>query len=245
MADIHKLQFNNRTILTPSRDSFVAFTESEPLYPSDMDFIYLAKDFDGSKIPNKALNSSWGDYLKHGTISLNGTGSAAYLTSTHNDNDYLYIDLTNEQRAKVLANTSAFTYFIRMIADTSGVGGVFGSRLDGNKYNYMIRCSNGNLQLHTTSAVGFNGSNFSMLTDNVLKLYIIGSTAIMKNLSTNVEETKTITSTRNMGNRFATFYAGYSGENKLARFYAIAGIPRATTTEEDTQIKAYLMSQGV
>lgn len=29
MADLYKLQFNNRTILTPSRDSFVAFTPKE------------------------------------------------------------------------------------------------------------------------------------------------------------------------------------------------------------------------
>lgn len=30
MTDLHKLQFNNRTILTPSRDSFVAFLHEEP-----------------------------------------------------------------------------------------------------------------------------------------------------------------------------------------------------------------------
>lgn len=33
MADLQKIQFNNRTILTPSRDSFVAFTEIVPVIP--------------------------------------------------------------------------------------------------------------------------------------------------------------------------------------------------------------------
>ena len=35
-----------------------------PSVPSDMDFIYFAKDFDGSKITNVAPNSTFGDYLQ-------------------------------------------------------------------------------------------------------------------------------------------------------------------------------------
>lgn len=61
-----------------------------PSLPADMDFIYQAKDFDGSKIPNKAPNSTFGDYLEYGTLTLNDTGSSAYLSNGLLDSNYLY-----------------------------------------------------------------------------------------------------------------------------------------------------------
>jgi hypothetical protein len=49
--------------------------------------------------------------------------------------------------------------------------------------------------------------------------------------------------------RMATFNAdlstAQSTEAKLSRFYALAGIPRATTAEEDANIKYALMNQTI
>ena len=44
--------------------------------PNDMDFIYLANDFNGTNIPNRITNSDMGSYLKNGTITKNGSGRA-------------------------------------------------------------------------------------------------------------------------------------------------------------------------
>lgn len=50
-----KLVYNNRTILNSARTGYVGFTSVEPptppSFPSDMDFVYLANDFDGTQIP--------------------------------------------------------------------------------------------------------------------------------------------------------------------------------------------------
>jgi hypothetical protein len=52
-----------------------------PSVPSDMDFIYFANDFDGTKIPNKATGSNaFGPYLQMGTLTKNGSGSDCYLS---------------------------------------------------------------------------------------------------------------------------------------------------------------------
>lgn len=42
-----------------------------PSYPSDMDFIYLANDFDGSQVPNKATGTNaFGPYLTEGLAGI-------------------------------------------------------------------------------------------------------------------------------------------------------------------------------
>mgnify|MGYP002508212240 CR=1 FL=1 len=247
---IQKLQFNNRTILTPSRDSFVAFTESVPptppvpSLPSDMDFVYLANDFDGSKIPNKATGTNaFGPYLQQGTITKNGNGSSCYLSNDHSTSNYLYIDLTSAQLNTMKPSSGAYSFFIRVQSTSSGLGAIFSWRLNNDSsYIYMIRANNGKLQLHSTT--GYD-SSFDLDESQVYKVVVESSTLTAYKLSTG--STFAIShGSYNMSTKMSTFNAyPYSGEGVLDRMYGLAGIARATTTEEDTQIKEYLMSQGV
>lgn len=218
-----------------------------PSLPSDMDFIYQAKDFDGTKIPNKAPNSTFGDYLEYGTLTLNGTGSSAYLTNGLSDNNYLYKDLTTTELDNIKAVNNTYTFFIRILQETSNMGGIMSTRInENNTYIYMIRANNQQLQIHTTTGNDC-GSNFSLATDRVYKVVINGSTFKAYNLDNNAEYSLTYSTIRQMGNRMLTFNAysaGAYGESNLSRFYAMAGIPRATTTEEDALIKQTLINQS-
>lgn len=209
--------------------------------PEDMDFIYQAKDFDGTKIPNKALNSTFGDYLQQGTLTLNGTGSTCYLSNNLNDNNYLYKILTNDELNKIKAINSAYTWFIRVTANNSGIGGIMSTRSVGN-YNYMIRSYNGLLQIHTSSGTTISG--FTLTSEYVYKVVINGSTFYAKNLVTGDEYSFTYGTNRSMGNEMRTFNAGFSRESKLDAFYAMAGIARETTNEEDEVIKNILLQQS-
>jgi len=216
-----------------------------PAFPSDMDFIYLANNFDGTKIPNIVPNSTFGDYLQQGTLVKNGSGSSCYLSKySSSSNDSLYKELTTTELTNIKAIDNTYTFFIRMMQDVSnGVGGIMSCRATGG-YIYMIRCNNQQLQIHTEG--GYNlGSNFSLAVDRVYKVQISGSTFYAKNLDTNADYTLNYSTNRSMGTIMTTFDAGYSGEISLDKFYAFAGIPRATTAEEDEQIKNYLLSQGV
>lgn len=212
--------------------------------PNDMDFIYLAKDFDGDKIPNKAPNSTFGDYLRNGTITLNGTGSIAYLSTTKANQDYLYKILTNTELDNIKAITNTYTFFIRVFNETTGnTGGIMSTR-DGGGYIYMIRSNGPYLQIHTSSGNNL-GENFRLDVDRVYKVTVSGSMFYIKNLDTGDEYTITYSTNRSMGNKMETFYAGYSGETRLDRFYAFAGIARATTDSEDLAIKDALMNQSL
>lgn len=243
MAKLKKLQFNNRTILTASRDSFVAFFPEE--FPADMDFIYLANNYDGSKIPNVITNSDMGPYLKSGTINKNGSGSSCYLSSNKSNSDDLYINLTTARLNAMKAATGTYTFFFRVISTTSGLGGIFSWRNGDNNYVYMIRSNGNQFQIHFASGTDLGATNFSLATDNVYKVSVSGNNYLAKNLTSGYTWTTTNSTAKAMGTRMHTFYAGASGENKLDRFYACAGIARATTDAEDELIKEYLMSQGV
>lgn len=215
-----------------------------PLIPSDMDFIYFANDFDGTKIPNVALNSTFGDYLQSGTLVKNGSGSSCYL-SRSGSNDYLYKELTSTELDNIKAINNTYSFFIRMMQDVhTRIGGIMSCRLNGGGYVYMIRCGNQQLQIHTSD--GYNlGSDFSLDTDRVYKVVINGSSFNAYNLDTSATYSLTYSTNRSMGNTMTTFHAGYSGELNLDKFYAFAGIPRATTAEEDEVIKTALMSQSL
>ena len=215
-----------------------------PTFPSDMDFMYLANDFDGSKIPNAIPNSTFGDYLQHGTLTKNGSGSSCYLSNGLSDSNYLYKTLTNAELDNIKAINNTYTFFIRVMS-SSGTGGIMSTRLNGG-YNYMIRSNGNQLQIHTSSGNNLGTTNFSLETDRVYKVTVNGIYFYAKNLDNNVETTiTTYSSTRSMGNTMTSFNAGYSGESNLSRFYALAGIPRATTAEEDESIKTALMNQSL
>ena len=212
---------------------------------SDMDFIYLAKDFDGTKIPNKATNSTFGDYIKYGTLTVNGTGANCYLSNGSSDANYLQNSLSSENASKIQGVNNVYTFFIRMMQDTStAVGGIMSTRSNGG-YIYMIRCENKQLQLHTTT--GYNlGSDFSLATDRVYKVVINGASFYAKNLDTNAEYNLTYSTSREMGTNMRSFDAFNNyGEAHLDRFYAFAGIARATTAKEDAIIKDVLMNQSL
>ena len=215
-----------------------------PTLPSDMDFVYLAKDFDGTKIVNKAANSTFGDYLAAGTLTVNGTGASCYLSNGNSDGNYLQNTLSPENATKIQGVNNVYTFFIRMMQDTStGVGGIMSTRSNGG-YIYMIRCENKQLQIHTAS--GYNlGSDFSLAVDRVYKVVINGASFYAKNLDTNAEYNLTYSTGRSMGTNMRSFdaFSNY-GESNLDRFYAFAGIARATTAEEDAIIKDALMNQS-
>lgn len=217
-----------------------------PPIPSDMDFIYQAKDFDGIKIPNKATGSDFGDYLGVGTLTVNGSGASCYLSNGVSDSNYLQNSLSSANATKIQGVNNVYTFFIRMMQDTStAVGGIMSTRSDGGGYIYMIRCYNKQLQIHTLSGNNL-GSDFSLTVDRVYKVVINGSSFYAKNLDTNAEYNLTYTGSRQMGTVMRTFDA-YSigfGEANLDRFYAFAGIARATTAEEDTIINNILMNQS-
>lgn len=237
---------NNRPILVNSRPLIISGPEPVPTLPSDMDFLYFAKDFNGTYIPNSAPNSTFGDYQSSGTLILYESGASAYLNNVllFPANNYLYKDLTTEQLNAMKAINSTYTFFIRVMQDTNDMGGIVSWR-NGNSYIYMIRCYQKQLQLHTTT--GYNcGSDFMLDTDRVYKVVVNGSSFKAHNLDNNAEYSLTYSTNRTMSSRMATFNAdlGSSGEANLSRFYALAGIPRATTAEEDEIIKHCMMNQS-
>ena len=217
-----------------------------PAVLDEMQFIYLANDFDGTSIPNSTRNANtdMGAYSVNGTITKNGSGSNCYLSNAVTVSNYLYINLSSEQLEKMKGVNNPYTFFIRVMQDTStATGGILSWRISGGRYIYMLRCSSQRLQIHTTSGNTL-GSDFSLATDNVYKVEVNGSTFTAKNLTTDVTTSITYSTNRDMGPVMSSFYAGAGSEGYLDKFFAVAGIDRATTDEEDTLIKNHLMSQG-
>lgn len=215
--------------------------------PLDLDFLYQAKDFDGTKIPNKAINPTFGDYLQAGTLTKNGSGSGCYLNNGSSQNNYLYVDLTADQLTAIKALTgNTYTWFFR-VANTSGMGGIMSTRNGDGNFVYMFRSNGSQLQIH--NSVGRNlGTNFTLASENVFKVRISGSNYYAKNLTNGSEWSITDGNTKVMSNKMKTFYAGAGtggSESILAAFYAMAGIPRDTTAEEDELMKSCLLSQSI
>lgn len=215
-----------------------------PVFPTDMDFLYQANDFDGSKIPNRAPNSTFGDYLQSGTLTKNGSGASCYLSNDYNSSNYLYKDLTQTELDNIMANDGYYTWFIRVQQTNTEdyrMGGIMSCRLNGG-YIYMIRNNGQMIQFHGSGWMDM-GQDFLIDVDRVYKL-VVGPNGYYygKNLDTGAEWTDTDTTGREMGYTMSTFNAG--GESELDRFYAMAGIPRQTTDGEDQIIKQVLMNQS-
>ena len=220
-------------------------TPPAPAIPSDMDFVYCARNFDGTKITNSAPNSTFGDYMAAGTLTTNGSGAGYYLSNGYSDGNYLYKNLTSEQLNAIKAEDSTYTFFIRMMSDANSyVGGVVSWRMETDGYVYMIRSYGAYLQIHDEEGHE-PGEQFRLDTDRVYKIQVSGSYFYAKNLDTDATWANQYSTYRNMGPIMTTFSAGIGGESELARFYGFAGIARATTEGEDTSIKNYLMSQGL
>lgn len=214
-----------------------------PSYPSDMDFIYLANNFDGSQITNSVTGANaFGPYLEQGTITKNGSGSSCYLSNDDSTSNYLYIDLTSAQLSNMQPTSgNAYTFFIRVHSTSSNVGAIFSWRMDNSSnYIYMIRANNGKLHLHSTS--GYD-SNFDLDESEVYKVVVEYNKITAYKLSTGSTFAISNSSFR-MGTRMSTFVV-YSYESVLDRMYGLAGIARATTEAEDTVIKNILLNQSV
>lgn len=242
------LSVNNKLVSINGKLS--NWTAPEPgVLPSDMDFVYLANNFDGTKVINAATNTTFGDYLQEGTITKNGSGADCYLSNGFGNNR-LYINLTNDQLMKMYPNTDGdtYTFFLRAYQNTSrGTSGIITWRVSG--YIYMIRCSGGQLQIHTTSGNNL-GSNFKLTSDTVYKViatYSGGTHSIYAvNLMTDAVS-QSYTYNPNMNTKMSSFtgYSSNSGESATDAIYGIAGIPRQTTSEEDQAIKDVLMNQNL
>ena len=241
------IKFNGRQILKNGWG--INYTEPPaPPAPADMDFIYLAKNFNGTYIPNSAAGSTFGDYEANGTLTVNDSGASCYLSNGLNEYNYLYKTLTSDQLGNIKALNNTYTWFIRMmqIGDYSGTcGGIMSTRADGGGYNYMIRCENNQLQFHGDYGTNL-GSDFMLNVDRVYKVQVSRNSVVVKNLDTGVTSTLSTDSYRDdMGTKMTTFSAGFWGEYSLDRFYGFAGIPRATTDAEDEAIKECLMNQSL
>lgn len=212
----------------------------------DLDFLYQAKDFDGSKIPNKAINTTFGDYLQAGTLTKNGSGSECYLSNSDSASNYLYANLTSAQvtAMKALSGTT-YTWFFR-VENSSGTGAIMSTRnnSDSNIVN-QIRCYGDHLMINRSTSQALDLSNFKTLSTNVFKVVNSDTYLYVKNLVTGDDSTSTTSSSKYMGSVMKSFYAGASGEYHLAKFYSFAGIPRDTTAEEDEIMKNALLAQNV
>lgn len=223
-------------------------------FPADMHFVYVANDYDGDKIPNLATNSTLGSFNRYesGTLTKNGSGNNCYITNGDNSAaNHLYVSMSNDDLNLMKAENNTYCYFFRFMYSGTNTGGIlcwrnpsYGSTSpDG--YVYMFRCYNAKIQFHTTMG---NDTGLYLNTDTVYKATVNGNSVNIVDLNDN---TKSWTYSggsfsRTMNPKMTTFWAGYGSEYCLnGRFYGAAGIARATTAEEDNQIKSFLMTQGV
>lgn len=221
-----------------------------PAIPEDTLFIYLADDFDGSKIPNKVTaGTDMGPYLANGTLNKNGTGANCYL-SQGSSYSHLYIENSIATRNLMRADNSPFTYFFRVVTRTGGTGGIICWRCNinsgpGNNYCYMIRCDENQVNIHTDQWNEL-GEDFSLTSDNVYKIVVNGFDYYGKNLTTNATTSFHDVSTKGMSTKMISIAATeYGDEADLNEFYGIAGVARETTSEEDELMKNILMNQSI
>jgi hypothetical protein len=250
------LKFGTHYIARPNIMVYRKVDYPTPPILDIMHFVYLANDYDGTKIPNKATNSTVGDYLKCGDhMSKNGSGENCYLTNNLDPSSYLYTRLSTSDRDLMKADNDTYTFFVRVMQDVStAVGGIISWRFNaetgpGDSYNYMIRCCNNKLEIHFN---GGNDTDISLITDKVIKIQVSGNNFTVTDLSNGTTWQGHDYEDKGMSVYMASFVAcGYGDppftgtEEYLDRFYAIAGIARATTSDEDSQISSYLMNQGL
>ena len=109
---------NGRLVLRPNNTglyrNYNPPTPPTPPIVDDLVFLYLANDFDGTKIPNRTTSGLMGDYLEYGTITKNGSGSDCYLDAGLTSSNYLYTPISTTVRDLMRAFNNTFTYYIRM-----------------------------------------------------------------------------------------------------------------------------------
>lgn len=244
------ISYNNKIL--GRNNLIVGYSGSAPTFPSDMHFVYVANDYDGDKIPNLATNSTLGSFNRYssGSLTKTGSGSSCYITNGNNRYNYLYVEMSTEDLNLMKATSNTYTYYFRYVYNSSNCGGILCWRASSPSYGgsdgyvYMFRCENSQIQFHTTSG---SNTGLYLTTDTVYKATVNGNNVNIVDLN---DSSKTWSYSgsfsRTMNRMMTTFWAGYSSEYAPnAQFYGAAGIARATTTEEDNQIKTFLMTQGV
>lgn len=108
------------------------YTPPTPPLSEDLMFLYLANDFDGTKIPNRATNGLMGDYQSYGQITKNGSGSSCYLSNYLDNESYLYTTFSTSVRDILRATNNTVTYFVRVANTTDGTGGIISFRCQNN-----------------------------------------------------------------------------------------------------------------
>lgn len=248
------IRFNNKLVRVNGNLAAIGYVPPEPpgpSIPSDMHFLYLANNYDGDKIPNSASNSTIGDFLRYetGTLTKVGSGADCYIDNGNDRYNYLYTIFSNEDLNLMKADNNTYTYYFRYIVTSYSTGGLIcwrdGSSVSGGDgYKYMFRSSMASIQYHTSN--GYN-TNLSLTQDTVYKAVINGDSCYIVDLNDSSKNySLTQSFERNMNRKMTTFWAGFASEyTPNMRFYGIAGIPRATTEEEDEIIKTALMNQSL
>ena len=248
------ISYNNKIL--GRNNLIVGYDGGSPVspFPSDMHFVYIANDYDGDKIPNLATNSTLGSFNRYsyGTLTKTGSGSNCYITNgSGSASNRLYVEMSIEDLNLMKATSNTYTYYFRYVYNSSNCGGILCWRASSPSYGgsdgyvYMFRCENSQIQFHTTSGIN---TGLSLTSDTVYKATVNGNSVNIVDLNDN---TKSWTYSggsfnRTMNRMMTTFWAGCSSEYAPnAQFYGAAGIARATTAEEDNQIKTFLMTQGV
>lgn len=246
------ISYNNKIL--GRNNLIVGYNGSSPVlpFPSDMHFVYIANDYDGDKIPNLATNSTLGSFNRYasGTLTKTGSGSNCYITNGNNRYNYLYVEMSAEDLDLMKATSNTYTYYFRYVYNSSDTGGILCWRASspsyggGDGYVYMFRCSGAKIQFHTTSGTD---TGLYLTSDTVYKATVNGNNVNIIDLNDSSKSWSYSGSfSRTMNRMMTTFWAGYSSEYAPnAQFYGAAGIARATTAEEDNQIKTFLMTQGV
>lgn len=210
-------------ILTRNGDVIIRnYIPPTPPISEDLMFLYLANDFDGTKIPNRATNGLMGDYLKWGTITKNGSGSSCYLSNDLDGTNYLYTSISTTVRDLMRAFDNTFTYYVRVYNRNVGTGGIISWRSNfgnaqGSNYCYMIRTNSEKLEVHFDSGVGLEG--WLLDSDKVYKLEFDSSGVVVTDLSNNNTYTIENSTDRGMSTYMFSFVAtcNWPGQNYRSR----------------------------
>ena len=216
-----------------------------PPLPSDMHFLYLANDYNGTYIQNRAINSGIGSYQRQGSLTKYGNGSNCYISADGWD-DMLCVSLDNNDLELMKGLNNVYTFFIRVYnnaGDYDNPGGIISWRYQGDGYIYMIRSSGNQLQIHLNGGID---TGLLLTADTVYKIAVSLSFFGAYDLyGPHMWSTTGGPYERDMGNIMTTFNEGSGYSPYMERFYGIAGIARVTTREEDMAIASVLMNQTV
>lgn len=208
MADLHKIQFNNRTILTPSRDSFVAYyTEPEPSHDPVVDTFYMLTYFDkankydssatASQIRAYNLGNAYNftpdsDISKYtSSIEDKGFGSMLYVGNTsrvegNHKTGWMKYQMTSEQVSAYMNGTPIQYEFLFYINGTNSTycGGAAGST-DGPVNSWYNQCfphlDSGSMEcMSNYSGISSPTSSMTSLDTGIVTTFSSGSWRSLK-----------------------------------------------------------------